>query len=300
MLRSVTQLALPAGFLDRSRLRTRFTDQAEPVARLSVLFQNHLDRSTREIEHHIIADKWPAEFVARTGTMARIYGLSYVLSGRAVVTDAQQGRLVVQEGDLIQFHGVDTVSIPIQPEPGFMECSLCVDHESGRRLIEDGVWDESWVVSRVGDAPTIIRAYYELFDSLEDRGISDVGIRRRLLRVLEVAYDARTAADPEMDFIVRAKRLLEERLEPAYTQEHAAKDLGCSAVSFRRRFLAKVGITPAQWQQRRRLERAMELLAHHSVREVSEKLGYSHPAVFSRQFRQMIGIQPVAMTRQRR
>jgi AraC-like DNA-binding protein len=62
---------------------------------------------------------------------------------------------------------------------------------------------------------------------------------------------------------------------------------------FRRMFRKQVGLTPAKYQEFKRMERAMGLLAGgSSVKKTAELVGYSDSYYFSRMFRQYIGVSP--------
>jgi AraC-like DNA-binding protein len=73
-----------------------------------------------------------------------------------------------------------------------------------------------------------------------------------------------------------------------------AARLGLNYATFRRRFRREVGLSPAQYQLRRRMENARILLRTLTVQETAERLGYADPFVFSRQFRKSMGRAPSA------
>lgn len=74
-------------------------------------------------------------------------------------------------------------------------------------------------------------------------------------------------------------------------------DLACvSRAHFIRTFRATFGETPHRYLQRRRVERAMYLLAH-SKRDVTEiclEVGFNSLATFSRTFKDIVGESPSA------
>lgn len=62
---------------------------------------------------------------------------------------------------------------------------------------------------------------------------------------------------------------------------------------FRRTFRRQVGLTPAKYQEFKRMERAMALLAGgNSVKKTAEYVGYSDSYYFSRMFKHYIGVSP--------
>lgn len=69
-----------------------------------------------------------------------------------------------------------------------------------------------------------------------------------------------------------------------------------SEAHFSREFLATFGETPHRYLQRRRIERAMELLREtsSSVLEVCFAVGFASPGTFGRTFRTIVGEPPSA------
>jgi AraC-like DNA-binding protein len=69
-----------------------------------------------------------------------------------------------------------------------------------------------------------------------------------------------------------------------------------SEAHFSRQFRATFGETPHRYLQRRRVERAMELLREtdRSVTEVSLDVGFNSLGTFSRTFREIVGESPSA------
>jgi AraC-like DNA-binding protein len=78
-----------------------------------------------------------------------------------------------------------------------------------------------------------------------------------------------------------------------------AKIAGVSDAHFIRTFRATFGETPHSYLQRRRVERSMWLLSetHRSVTEICLDVGFSSLGTFSRTFRKIVGVSPVAYRR---
>lgn len=73
-----------------------------------------------------------------------------------------------------------------------------------------------------------------------------------------------------------------------------ARELGVPYSTLRKYVIRHVGVPPGEYQLRRRLERAMELLAdpQRQVQEVAAGLGYPDVYAFSAQFRRKLGVGP--------
>jgi AraC-like DNA-binding protein len=76
-----------------------------------------------------------------------------------------------------------------------------------------------------------------------------------------------------------------------------AAAVGLSERQLERRFLARVGQTPKQWQSLRRFERAVAAAATTSLTTAALDAGYFDQAHFNREFRRRTGVAPGALLR---
>ena len=89
---------------------------------------------------------------------------------------------------------------------------------------------------------------------------------------------------------------IEENLTGEVDLARAAEKAACSTFHFQRMFFAINGLTPAEYARRRRLTlAAMELAADNAkVIDVAMKYGYESPNAFTRAFRNLHGVTPLA------
>ena len=92
----------------------------------------------------------------------------------------------------------------------------------------------------------------------------------------------------------RARDLIDARYADPLTLVDMAAVAGFSRYHFVREFRVAFGETPAAYLSRRRVERAMDLLAHANltVTEVCMVVGFSSLGSFSRRFRELAGCSP--------
>lgn len=107
------------------------------------------------------------------------------------------------------------------------------------------------------------------------------------------SYGWRRHGDPEMR---RVEATLVARHAEALTLDELATLAHVSVRTLQRRFLAATGMTPIQYQQAVRIERAQELLQteHLPVPEVAERVGYQDRVAFGRLFKKATGMTPAA------
>jgi len=96
--------------------------------------------------------------------------------------------------------------------------------------------------------------------------------------------------------IQEAQRILARRYHEELSMEKLARDLNVSYSSFRQAFKAQTGISPKQYQIQIRLHKAQDFLANtpKSIGEIAEILGFDSGFHFSKQFKDSIGVAPLA------
>ncbi|MEO1191007.1 MAG: AraC family transcriptional regulator [Pseudomonadota bacterium] len=94
--------------------------------------------------------------------------------------------------------------------------------------------------------------------------------------------------------IAQVLRALDEGPGAAASIDSLAQAVGMSSASFHRHFKAVTGLSPLQYQKRRRLMRAKSLLTFDklSVNETARAVGYASPTQFSRDFSAYFGMPP--------
>ena len=91
---------------------------------------------------------------------------------------------------------------------------------------------------------------------------------------------------------VAAGRIASEPLSKAVALR-AVADAGYNPDYFQREFQKRIGVTPRQFQDFKRIERAMDLIASGvSVAEAGARTGYSDPYYFSRVFKKVTAMSP--------
>ena len=106
-------------------------------------------------------------------------------------------------------------------------------------------------------------------------------------------------AVPSYLHLLRAKDLIDRRYAQPLDVATLAGEAYTSRAHFARSFKRAFGETPHRYLQRRRVERAAELLrgTESSVTEVSLDVGFASLSSFSRAFRELLGEPPSAYAR---
>jgi AraC-like DNA-binding protein len=107
------------------------------------------------------------------------------------------------------------------------------------------------------------------------------------------------AAEPRHESnrrLLRARDAMDRSYADALDIEALASSVNLSRAHFIRSFRDVFGETPHRYLQRRRIERAMDLLrrTEASVTEICFDVGFASLGTFSRTFREIVGVSPSA------
>lgn len=112
--------------------------------------------------------------------------------------------------------------------------------------------------------------------------------------------DAASRKHPEDTWLEESLRLLGEPQSVGWIRPRdAAKQVGLSYEAFRKRFAARTGQAPGQFQMQRRIDLACAAIyeGNDNFKELAEKLGFCDVYHFSKAFRQQVGSPPSAYRR---
>ncbi|MDR3710537.1 MAG: AraC family transcriptional regulator [Capsulimonadaceae bacterium] len=91
-----------------------------------------------------------------------------------------------------------------------------------------------------------------------------------------------------------AQRALATELGAEISIHDVAARAGMSYETFRKRFTARAGVSPARYRSEKRVDAAKEILTRSDlpVQQIAAYLGYSNEFNFSRRFREITGVSP--------
>lgn len=135
-----------------------------------------------------------------------------------------------------------------------------------------------------------------LVEHLAGPGVADTTGRLLLLdgRPSQAKYMASEQLSGASEEVIAAERYIRANLNRPFGIEDLAKHLGLSRRTLSRRFRQSTGVSPLEFVQRVRIERAVHLLetTEASIDAVAEAVGYSGTAAFRRTFRRETGRAP--------
>ncbi|MEC5143958.1 AraC family transcriptional regulator [Chitinophaga sp. 212800010-3] len=240
-------------------------------------------------------------FSPDTGRILDEYQLIYITRGAGRFSSAHLNNSPVTEGAVMLLFPGEWHSYTPEPATG---------------------WDTWWVGFRGAAADQLFRHhYFQRQEPLYQLGFSEqlVGLFRQ---ITELAADEQTGFQQAIAGIVmhmlgtvyfsvrnsrlqeteiatkieKARLLMREHPDGSISPEQLALELNISYSWFRRMFKQHTGLSPAQYQQQIRTQRAKELLAgsRKTIKEIAYELNFESTNYFTSFFRQRVGVTPAA------
>jgi transcriptional regulator GlxA family with amidase domain len=110
----------------------------------------------------------------------------------------------------------------------------------------------------------------------------------------QAQFSVQLAAAAERRPVRAAQQLIAEHLADDLTVESMARQVGMSPRNFARRFREELGVTPARYVERARVEAARHLLetTAHDVPTVAVAAGFGSPETMHRAFQRALRVMP--------
>ncbi len=136
----------------------------------------------------------------------------------------------------------------------------------------------------------------QIFAAFEDDGrLRAVNLKNLLLRFLLDAIDASEKTRPAVSPAIRnVQRFIDENADKMLSIKELAKIAGLSQSRLKYRFKTEIGIPPADFIMRQKIERAENLLQNtrQSITQIAMSLGFSTAQYFAAAFRRYVGRTP--------
>jgi AraC-like DNA-binding protein len=218
------------------------------------------------------------------------YAIVLVHQGTGSYVDDTTSARPVQAGDAI-------VVAPGQPHwygptATWSEIFFVFDGPIFDALATGGVLDVRRPVHRVRP----LRSWRERLQAFAERrrGIGPLECQLDVLELAALLVELRSPADPLPRPIRRARELLAGDLTAELDLRAVAADVGLPYETFRKRFRAATGSSPAAFRLDRRIEAAQSLLRMTTTTHaaIAASLGFADEYHFAKRFRARVGISP--------
>lgn len=222
------------------------------------------------------------------------YGLVYMVEAKGYYEDANGMKSDLRTGDLLWIH--PGLAHAYGPDPGesWTQIYLIMEGPIWAQWAKEGVMDVHRALTHAEPVDYWRRRFAELFPpgSVSDRGtaLRIMGAAIQLVADL-LATEEEASRSHEDLWVAESQQMLGEQ---RWSPQDVARRVGLSYESFRKRFADKLGVSPGQYQKRRRIEYACAAIYqdNRSLKELADELGFCDVFHFSKTFRQVMGEAP--------
>jgi len=227
------------------------------------------------------------------------YSFIYMVKVDGYYADANGRRTDLTSGDLVVIFPELAHAYGPKPGTGWDQIYCVFDGPQFDFLRERGLLSPDRPVWHLEPIDYWRRRFEELIAG-ED-GHTEVGARRVMGRFLHLVHDL-SAADAEGaanfgrdHWLEESQRLLANRGDHGWpSPEAVARMVGLNYDNFRKQFALKLGVSPGQFQKRRKIDRACAAIyqGSHGFKELAEELAFCDVFHFSKTFKQVMGVAP--------
>ena len=228
------------------------------------------------------------------------YQIVYIARGRGVFESASCSRTTVEAGTLLLLFPGEWHSYRPDSETGWEEYWVGFNGRGMDELIRSGFFTFKQCIFHTSDYKGISQIFYDIYNHLEQGATGAAQYAAGLVQMLlgKIIYENQSKALGESltaRTINQAKRMITSESYAKKSIEEIADVLGIGYSYFRREFRRICGVSPGEYRQQHRLQRAKELLlsSSYSIAQIAEELYFDSTGQFSTFFRKREGIPPL-------
>ncbi|WP_447641388.1 MULTISPECIES: helix-turn-helix domain-containing protein [Chitinophagaceae] len=238
-------------------------------------------------------------FTWNKGRILNDYYLVFITKGAGVFETEYQSSVLVQEGAcFFLYPGVWHRYRP-DARVGWEEYWMGFNGYYSKRLMETVFLNQESPIVHTGLNSELLQAFQQLIETIKKAhpGYHQI-ISAKALQILSLVHNAfvykEENADDTLQYISKAKFLLQDALDREINMTQIAQKLTVSYSKFRKDFKQVTGVSPNQYHLNLRLSKAEELLSASSIPigEISDQTGFETLFYFSRIFKKKYGHSP--------
>lgn len=231
------------------------------------------------------------------------YQLLYITEGEGTFRSSHQVETPLIEGDLFLLFPGEWHSYHPNPNTGWKSYWIGFRGRNMDDRVKAGFLSPQQPIYHVGFSSEIVRLYDTAYNSaIEEAAYSQQLMAGIVNHLIGAMYSQErniqlSKNQTHVDMINRARLRIREALESSLTIQEIADEQGVSYSNFRKLFKEYTGISPANYQQDLKLQRAKELLSttDMSIKEIAYQLNFDSPDYFSAKFKIKTGRKPSEM-----
>ncbi len=223
------------------------------------------------------------------------YGMNYIIRGQARYSYGEHN-FIVGPGSCIE-HYQNGVPHAHERSPDFAECYVTLQQEIVDTITQSGLIrleTQSW---HAPYTDTIPHSMCELINAMRDLSVDPSRLLIQCLDFIQHCREKRHLPISSESRLQRARTILASSLDKPLRMHDVAEKVGIAYSTFNKRFHEHMGVSPTIFRICKKIERARFLLQSKQVQAVAAELGYAETSIFTRQFKQHVGMTPRAYQR---
>jgi AraC-like DNA-binding protein len=238
------------------------------------------------------------EYSWQKGRSFNEFAIVYIFQGQGEFESEATGRTVLEDGTAIfLFPGVWHRYRPNQTT-GWSEYWATFQGDYAVRLQQNGFLSADAPLHRIGLQDKIVQHFRAILDRLrfEEIGFPQE-IAAEVLAIIAAVLSAAKSSAPSSgnyELVRRAKNVIEAQTEGPLVIETLASTLGLSAGHFRQLFKQQTGLSPYQYHQQLKINRAKSLLRSTdlTIKQIAKIVGFESVYSFSKLFKKKTAVSP--------
>ncbi|PZP48054.1 MAG: AraC family transcriptional regulator [Pseudopedobacter saltans] len=238
-------------------------------------------------------------FTWNRGRILNDYYLIYITKGGGVLETQYQKETIVSEGDCFFLYPGTWHRYRPNIETGWEEYWIGFNGYYPQKLMEAGFFNKKKAVINVGLSSDLLVNFQSIIETIQKANmgyhqiISACGLSILALVYNSIAYREENSNNP-LQYISKAKFLLQEAYGRDVNMTKIAKQLTVSYSKFRKDFKMVTGVSPNQFLIEIRLNKAKELLKATNIPicEIAGQTGFDTLFYFSRLFKKKFNVAP--------
>lgn len=266
--------------LKRTSTRCRVLSFSDPSSEINCCFVRHANPRKQVFQPH-----------------SQYYGLLWILIGSGTLITKEKQSFKVAPGDVIQItQGSIHTLLPDSGE--WLEASASIDQKLIERFLELNNFDCHQPILHPGLSMALLHEFEAVHGTLmaapRDMLPQFMLHIQQLIFHIHHASHTHPVQNSEHEQLEQACLLLENKNHFNMNLEQIASHLNMAYRQMRYLFKKHLRESPGQYRLKRKMAVATTLLVQEelSITQVSERLGYSDPFAFSRQFKAFHGLSP--------
>lgn len=231
------------------------------------------------------------------------YGALLLLDGRGKYVDEDGTSISLTPGSFIQRLPGKKHSTFVEKDGKWLEVYVCLGTELYLSLVNIGVINDKKPVLQPGLDFILLQKFIQFFEALKKATLYELPfllLKAQEIVILAHDLDAKHSRGTSLSIINKAIDIIDSNIKNNISVKDISKEINMGYENFRKLFKSNTGLSPKAYMVQRRIDASKVLLldSNKNISEISNELGYENPFIFSKQFKEIVGVSPLNYKKQ--